>query len=49
VRRLSRSVFPLILGSGKRLFPASGGKLPLKLTGSATFETGVVQLTYSKA
>jgi dihydrofolate reductase len=46
---LHLSVFPLVLGSGKRLFPASGGKLPLKLTGSATFETGVLQLTYTKA
>ena len=42
-------VFPVVLGSGKRLFAAPGGKLPLKLTGSATFETGVVQLTYAKA
>ena len=62
-------VFPVVLGSGKRLFGdgdgggggdssggsgggghgGGGGKLPLKLTGSATFETGVVHLTYARA
>jgi dihydrofolate reductase len=46
---LHLSVLPVVLGSGKRLFSASGGKLPLKLIDSATFETGVVQLTYAKA
>ncbi len=61
-------VFPVVLGSGKRLFagpggklppsedklppsggklPSSGGKLPLRLAGSTTFETGVVQLSYT--
>ena len=42
-------VFPVVLGSGKRLFGDGGGKLPLTLTGSATFETGVVHLTYARA
>jgi dihydrofolate reductase len=42
-------VFPVVLGSGKRLFSAPGGKLPLKLIDSATFDTGVVHLTYAKA
>jgi dihydrofolate reductase len=42
-------VFPVVLGSGKQLFAAPGDKLPLTLTGSATFETGVVHLTYAKA
>ena len=42
-------VFPVVLGSGKRLFGEPGGKLPLKLLDSATFETGVVHLTYAKA
>jgi dihydrofolate reductase len=46
---LHLSVLPVVLGSGKRLFSASEGKLPLKLIDSATFETGVVQLTYAKA
>lgn len=42
-------VFPLVVGSGKRLFGTPGDKLPLKLTDSATFETGVLQLSYAKA
>jgi dihydrofolate reductase len=42
-------VFPLVAGSGKRLFGTPGDKLPLKLIDSATFETGVVYLTYAKA
>jgi dihydrofolate reductase len=42
-------VFPVVLGSGKRLFRDGGDKLPLKLTDSATFETGVVHLTYAQA
>jgi dihydrofolate reductase len=46
---LHLSVFPVVLGSGKRLFAAPGDKLPLKLIDSVTFETGVVQLTYARA
>ena len=42
-------VFPVVLGSGKRLFAAPGAKLPLKLIDSATFDTGVLHLTYAKA
>jgi dihydrofolate reductase len=42
-------VFPVVLGSGKRLFATPGSRLPLKLVGLAMFETGVVQLTYAKA
>jgi dihydrofolate reductase len=42
-------VIPLVVGSGKRLFGAEGARLPLKLLGSATFQTGVVHLTYAKA
>jgi len=42
-------VFPVVLGSGKRLFAEPGDKLPLKLVDSATFGTGVVHLTYAKA
>jgi dihydrofolate reductase len=42
-------VFPVVLGCGKRLFRHGGEKTPLKLTGSATLETGVVHLTYAKA
>ncbi len=42
-------VLPLVVGSGKRLFGTPGDQLPLKLLGSATFQTGVVHLTYAKA
>jgi dihydrofolate reductase len=42
-------VFPVVLGSGKRLFDAPGDTVPLRLIDSATFETGVVYLTYTKA
>jgi dihydrofolate reductase len=42
-------VFPVALGSGKRLFETPGDKLPLRLTDSATFQTGVVHLAYAKA
>jgi dihydrofolate reductase len=42
-------VFPLVAGSGKRLFAAPGDKLPLKLLDSATFQSGVVHSTYAKA
>ena len=41
-------VFPVVLGSGKRLFGDGGEKLPLELIGSATFEIGVVRLTYAR-
>jgi len=39
-------VFPLVLGSGKRLFPEGGKKKTLKLIESKSFATGVVVLTY---
>jgi dihydrofolate reductase len=42
-------VFPVVLGSGKRLFDEPDDQLPLNLTDSATFETGIVHLTYAKA
>jgi dihydrofolate reductase len=42
-------VFPLVAGSGQRLFTGSGDKLPLKLLDSATFGSGVVHSVYAKA
>lgn len=45
-------VFPLVLGTGKRLFNGNGndgGQLPLTLIGSEAFDNGVVHLTYAKA
>jgi dihydrofolate reductase len=49
VDELHLFVFPLVLGSGTRLFPDGEQKLPLKVLGSETFETGVIHVTYAKA
>jgi dihydrofolate reductase len=42
-------IFPVILGSGKRLFPESPDKRPLKLVDSKAFASGVVVHTYHPA
>jgi dihydrofolate reductase len=42
-------VFPVVLGHGKRLFAEPDDKVPVKLLDSATYETGVVHLTYTGA
>ena len=42
-------VFPVVLGSGKRLFPDGNEKQLLKLVESRTFTSGVVLLTYQTA
>ncbi|MEV4066677.1 dihydrofolate reductase family protein [Nonomuraea dietziae] len=39
-------VHPIVLGTGARLFDESTGRLPLKLVGSTTFRTGVLNLHY---
>ena len=39
-------VHPIVVGSGKRLFPDGGDQVALKLVGSQTFSTGVLHLTY---
>ena len=39
-------VFPLVLGSGLRLFPEGTGRAPLALVGHDTYENGVVHLVY---
>ena len=39
-------VFPVVLGSGKRLFPDGNEKKMLRLVESRTFTSGVVLLTY---
>jgi dihydrofolate reductase len=41
-------VHPLVLGSGKRLFPDGGMKIPLKLVDMKTTGTGVLILTYRR-
>ncbi|HSL32275.1 MAG TPA: dihydrofolate reductase family protein [Candidatus Limnocylindrales bacterium] len=42
-------VHPIVVGTGKRLFPDGTGQTPLRLTKSATFSTGVLSLTYVPA
>ena len=45
--QLDLLVFPLVVGSGKRLFSESDGQVPLTLTGTEAFSTGVVHLSYA--
>jgi dihydrofolate reductase len=47
--RLDLLVFPVVLGSGKRLFDEPDGQLPFTLAHSEAFSTGVVHLTYEPA
>ena len=42
-------VFPVAVGHGRRLFDGGGDQVPLRLTSSEAFGTGVVHLTYSCA
>ena len=42
-------VHPIVVGSGKRLFDAGSGPIPLDLVKSTTFSTGVLSLTYTPA
>jgi dihydrofolate reductase len=39
-------VFPIVLGSGKRLFEEGTGENVMKLTDTKTLSSGVVVLTY---
>ncbi len=47
--RLDLLVFPVVLGSGKRLFSEPDGQVPLTLAAQEGFSTGVVHLTYTSA
>ncbi len=47
--RLDLLVFPVVLGSGKRLFDDPDGQMPFTLTRSEAFSTGVVHLSYEPA
>ena len=47
--QLNLLVFPVVLGTGKRLFDEAGAQVPLTLTGSRAFGTGVVHLSYEPA
>ncbi|MFB4313912.1 dihydrofolate reductase family protein [Actinomadura sp. 21ATH] len=42
-------VHPLVVGTGRRLFPDGTAPVPLKLVRSAAFATGVLDLTYRPA
>jgi dihydrofolate reductase len=42
-------VHPIVVGSGKHLFPEGNAQAPLQLVDSQTFDTGVVYLTYQPA
>jgi dihydrofolate reductase len=42
-------VHPIVVGSGKRLFPEGSDRMPLKLASSQTFSTGVISLMYQPA
>ncbi|MEV0589901.1 dihydrofolate reductase family protein [Nonomuraea cavernae] len=42
-------VHPIVVGGGERLFPHDGDRMPLRLVHSATFSSGVLQLTYRRA
>jgi dihydrofolate reductase len=42
-------IFPVVLGSGRRLFPETPDKLPLRLVDTQAFESGVVVNSYEPA
>jgi dihydrofolate reductase len=48
VDELRLMVFPVVLGSGKRLFGPSAEKTPLQLTDSKTVGDGIAILTYTQ-
>ena len=49
VDELRLMVFPVVLGSGKRLFGDTTDKVPLQMVGSKTLGAGVALLTYEPA
>lgn len=49
VDELRMMIFPVILGSGYKLFPESPDKISLKLVETVTFPSGVVANTYTTA
>lgn len=49
VDELRLMVFPVILGSGKRVFPDTPEKMTLSLADTHAFESGVQVITYERA
>lgn len=49
IDELRLMVFPVVLGSGNRLFPDSPEKMPLELAETKTFASGVQSHTYRPA
>jgi dihydrofolate reductase len=46
IDELRTMIFPIVLGSGRRLYPESPDKTPLKLVDTQSFENGAVANTY---
>lgn len=46
VDEMMLAVHPIILGSGKRLFDKSSGRIPLTLTDTKIYSSGLLMLTY---
>jgi len=42
-------LYPIVVGTGRRLFQDAGDQVPLKLVDSQAFSTGVVSLVYQPA
>ena len=49
VDELHLLVYPIVLGSGAKLFPDGAARTPLALSGHEAFENGVLHLTYTAA
>ncbi|MGC4087403.1 MAG: dihydrofolate reductase family protein [Polyangiaceae bacterium] len=49
VDELRLFLFPVVLGSGERLFGATSAKRPFRLVESRTVGEGLVYLTYERA
>jgi dihydrofolate reductase len=49
VDELRLMVFPVLIGGGKRVFPDSRQKKPLKLSDTQTFDSGVTVNAYERA
>jgi len=47
--QLDLLVFPVVIGTGKRLFSEPGDQVPLALAGSEAFRTGVLHVSYRPA